>query len=43
MQDLIFIALTLLCFGVAHAYVTGCARLKPKSANDLKNQPGKVE
>jgi hypothetical protein len=28
MADLLFIVLTLLCFGVGHVYVTACDRLK---------------
>ncbi len=31
MADLIFIVLTLLCFGTGHAYVTACESLKGKS------------
>ena len=34
MADLIFIALTLLFFGVAHAYVEACSRLKAKPNHD---------
>lgn len=34
MADLIFIVLTLLCFGVGHTYVMGCDRLKGKPKND---------
>jgi hypothetical protein len=34
MTDLLFIALTLLCFGTGHAYVTACERLKGKPSND---------
>jgi hypothetical protein len=30
MPDLIFLALTLLIFGIAHIYVTACDRLKAK-------------
>lgn len=30
MADLIFTALTLLCFGAAHAYVIACESLKGK-------------
>jgi hypothetical protein len=31
MNDLLFIALTLLLFGVGHVYVGGCDRLKAKA------------
>ena len=34
MADLIFLALSLLCFGVAVAYVEGCDRLKARSKHD---------
>lgn len=33
MADLIFVALTLFCFGVARAYVAGCDKLKARPTN----------
>ncbi len=34
MQDLIFVFVTLFCFGIAHVYVTACDKLKVKPSND---------
>jgi hypothetical protein len=34
MTDILWILVTLLCFGVAHAYVLGCDRLNGRRRND---------
>jgi hypothetical protein len=34
MPDFVFILVTLLCFGVAHAYVLACDRLNGRRSND---------
>jgi hypothetical protein len=34
MPDFVFILITLLCFGVAHAYVLACDRLNGRHSND---------
>ncbi len=41
MQDLIFVALTFVCFGIGRLYVNACDRLKPRPLIDLKPQPAK--
>jgi hypothetical protein len=34
MPDFVFILITLLCFGVAHAYILACDRLNGRRSND---------